>query len=119
MGDSKRGWAHPSLTHTISLIVLAAFCQLNALSQTFGEVTGRVSDPSGAAVPNAVLTLTSVTTNAVRTSESTSEGFYTFPSVPPGIYNLKAEHPGFKITASNNIEVQVQQTVALDCKPDG
>ena len=102
MEESKRGWARPSLTSTISLAVLVAFCPVSAFSQTFGEVTGRVSDPSGAAVPNAALTLTSVTTNAVRTTETTGEGFYTFPSVLPGIYNLRAEHPGFKIATSNN-----------------
>src|SRR5206468_10001681 len=35
-------------------------------------------------------------------------------SVPPGVYNLKVEHPGFKAAASNNVELQVQQTVRLD-----
>ena len=43
-----------------------------------------------------------------------NKGLYTFPSVPPGIYNVKVEHPGFKTTTSNNVEVQVQQTVRLD-----
>jgi hypothetical protein len=34
--------------------------------------------------------------------------------VPPGIYNVRVEHPGFKTTTSNNVEVQVQQSVRLD-----
>jgi len=87
---------------------------LPLLGQTFGEITGRVSDPSGAGVPNSVLTLTNAATNAVRQTNSTTDGFYSFPSVPPGFYNLKTEHPGFKISASDNIEVQVQQTVRMD-----
>ena len=87
---------------------------LPLLGQTLGEITGRVSDPSGAGVPNSVLTLTSTATNAVRQADSGNDGFYSFPSVPPGIYNLKTEHPGFKTATSNNIEVQVQQTVRLD-----
>ncbi|HLX46277.1 MAG TPA: carboxypeptidase-like regulatory domain-containing protein, partial [Bryobacteraceae bacterium] len=86
---------------------------LPLFGQTLGEITGRVSDPSGAGVPNSALTLTSTSTNAVRQAESGSDGFYSFPSVPPGMYNLKSEHPGFK-TATSNIEVQVQQTVRLD-----
>ena len=87
---------------------------LPLLGQTLGEITGRVSDPSGAGVPNSVLTLTSTATNAARQTDSGNDGFYSFPSVPPGIYNLKSEHPGFKTAAGNNIEVQVQQTVRLD-----
>jgi hypothetical protein len=73
-----------------------------------------VADPSGASVPGAVITLINVSTNGVRATTSTSSGDYAFPAVPPGFYNLKTEHPGFKTSTSNNIEVQVQQTVRLD-----
>ena len=93
---------------------LLCCCGLPLLGQTFGEITGRVSDPSGAGIPGAVLTLTNTATNAVRQTDSGSDGFYSFPSVPPGFYNLKSEHPGFKVAASDGIEVQVQQTVRLD-----
>src|SRR5580704_12556412 len=93
---------------------LFALFSVPAFSQTLGEITGRVNDPSTAAVPGAVITLTSVATNAVRTTTSTDAGDYTFPSVPPGFYSVKAEHTGFKIAAFNNVEVQVQQTVRLD-----
>ena len=65
-------------------------------------------------MPNAALTLTNTSTNAVRNTDSSSDGFYTFPSVPPGVYNLKAEHPGFKTVSSTNVGIQVQQTVRLD-----
>jgi Carboxypeptidase regulatory-like domain len=82
--------------------------------QTFGEVTGRVTDASGAAVAGATITLTSTATNATRTTESGGEGFYTFTSVPPGTYDVKASHTGFKVVTTNNVEVQVQQTVRLD-----
>ena len=87
---------------------------LPLLGQTVGEITGRVSDRSGAGVPGSVITLTNTSTNAVRVTDSSGEGFYSFPSVPPGIYNIKTEHPGFKAEISNNVEVEVQQTVRLD-----
>jgi hypothetical protein len=83
-------------------------------SQTLGEITGRVSDSTFAGVPGAAITLTNINTNAIRTTSSTDAGDYTLPSVAPGIYNLKTEHAGFKSATSNNIEVQVQQTVRLD-----
>src|SRR5579864_3714012 len=86
---------------------------LSLLGQTLGEISGTVVDPSGAGVPNSVVTLTHTTTNAVRTEQTNEQGLYTFPSVPPGTYTVKVEHPGFKTTTSN-VEVQVQQSVRLD-----
>ena len=77
------------------------------LGQTLGELSGRVSDPSGAGVPNTILTLTNTSTSAVRNAESSSDGFYTFSSVPPGVYNLKTEHSGFRTINSTNVEIQV------------
>ena len=94
----------------IAALLLAG---LSLLGQTLGDITGQVGDPSGAGVPNSVVTLTNPTTNAVRQASTNEQGLYSFPSVPPGIYNLKVEHPGFKTTTSN-VEVQVQQTVRLD-----
>src|SRR5215467_4210495 len=95
-------------------IMVLLFSGLSLLGQTLGEITGQVSDPSGAGVPSSAVTLTNTATNAVRQTNSNEQGLYTFPSVPPGIYNLKVEHPGFKTVTSNNVEVQVQQTVRLD-----
>jgi len=85
-----------------------------AFGQTLGEITGQVTDSTGAAVPGAAVTLINIATNATRSTVSTDAGVYTFPSVPPGFYNIKTEHTGFKTAASNNVEVQVQQTVRLD-----
>lgn len=84
------------------------------LSQTLGEITGRVTDASGAAVQSAKVTVFNVATSARRETTSTDAGDYTFPSLPPGAYNVKVEKPGFKLDSTNNVEVQVQQTVRLD-----
>src|SRR5271165_4120636 len=92
---------------------LLAF-SISGFSQTLGEITGHVTDPSSAAIPGVTITLTNVSTNGTRTTVTTDAGDYTFPSVPPGFYNVRAEHGGFKAVKSNNLEVQVQQTVRLD-----
>jgi hypothetical protein len=99
------------LTATCAALMV---CVSPMFGQTLGELTGRISDPSGAAVAGAVLTLSNTNTNAVRNTNSTGSGDYTFPSLAPGFYKLKAEHPGFKSSTSSDIEVQVQQTVRLD-----
>src|SRR5213593_5259524 len=100
-----------------TLLVVATLAALSACclyAQTFGEVTGRVTDPSGAVIPGASVTLTNVNTNAVRNVVTTEAGAYTFPSVPPGSYRLRTELPGFKAAVSEPFEVQVQQGVRLD-----
>ncbi|MBV9181034.1 MAG: carboxypeptidase regulatory-like domain-containing protein, partial [Acidobacteria bacterium] len=99
------------------LRVLATLATLSAgylYAQTFGEITGRVIDPSGAVISSAPVTLNNVNTNAVRNALTTDAGFYTFPSVAPGSYRLAAEVRGFKSWVSEPFEVQVQQVVRLD-----
>src|SRR5581483_242782 len=97
-----------------SILAVLLLCSLSLLGQTLGDISGQVADASHAAVPDSTVTLTSTSTNAVRQTTSNADGLYTFVSVPPGIYNMKVEHPGFKTVTSNNVEVQVQQSVRLD-----
>jgi hypothetical protein len=96
------------------VVVVATFSISCLHAQTFGEVTGRVTDASGAVIPGAALALTNVNTNAVRNTVTAEAGAYTFPSVPPGLYRLRTELPGFKTAASEQFEVQVQQVLRLD-----
>ncbi len=98
----------------LSMAMLVAMPAVPLFSQTFGEITGHISDPTGAAVPDAQVALTKVSTNAVRTTVSTDSGVYTFPSVAPGVYNIRVERAAFKTASSNNVQVQVQQTLRLD-----
>src|SRR5262249_50667839 len=82
--------------------------------QTMGEITGRVSDATGAAVSGAAVTITQVSTNAVRSTVTTDAGDYSLPSVPPGGYSVKVEKQGFKTETQRTVDLQVQQTVRLD-----
>ncbi len=119
MGDSRGFFkrlilgAHAHLILKVALVV-AIFSASGLYAQTFGEITGRVTDASGAVMPGASITLTNVNTNGVRKAVSTDAGVYTFPSVPPGAYTLKTEVSGFKAAVSDRFQVQVQQTVRLD-----
>ena len=99
---------------TKSFVAVLLFSGFSLFGQTLGEITGTVVDPSGAGVPNSAVTMTNAATNAIRTAETNQQGLYTFPSVPPGFYNVKIEHTGFKTASSNNVEVQVQQSLRLD-----
>lgn len=84
------------------------------LAQTFGEITGEIRDSSGAVVPGATVTVTSEGTGAARSATTNQAGAYTFPSLPPGTYDLKVEVQGFETESKRGIELQVQQTARID-----
>jgi hypothetical protein len=87
---------------------------LPAFAQTFGEITGKVADASGAAVPDATITAVNTDTNASRQTVSTASGDYSIPSLSPGTYSVRVEKPGFKTDETRNVQVSVQQVVRLD-----
>src|SRR6185369_1524954 len=87
---------------------------LPAFGQTLGEVTGQVADPAGASITGANVTITNVNTNASRAAVTNEAGVYSFPALPPGTYNVRVEKSGFKSANTNQVDVQVQQTVRLD-----
>src|SRR3984893_4940925 len=80
-----------------------------------GELAGTVTDPSGAVVPEAGLTLTNTGTNAERTTKSTSNGAYAFHSVPAGIYELIGQSTGFQ-PFKQRVEITVGGHATLDVK---
>ncbi len=99
--------------------LLTAICLLSALfvgarAQTSGEITGVVTDASGAAVSGATVSVTNVATNAVRQVPTNNEGVYSFPSLFPGLYTVKVEQSGFKSVVRDGIQLQVQQIARID-----
>jgi hypothetical protein len=82
-----------------------------------GELSGLVTDPSGAVVPNAQITLTNTATGDKRTTVSTGAGIYRFSALPVvGTYTLEIAPKGFKSVKVANIIVSVGTTVNHDVK---
>ena len=102
IADFRSGRVNVSPNSWVALWVLLGLSAAIAFGQTFGEITGRISDSTGASVAGATVTLTNTNTNAVRTATSTDAGDYSLPSVPPGVYNVKVERQGFKAAIANN-----------------
>src|ERR1700693_3059192 len=83
-------------------------------AQTAGQITGQVTDASDAIVVGATVTVTNPQTNVARTTTTNSAGNYTFPAIPPGIYNVKAETRGFKGEVREGVELEVEQIARID-----
>jgi hypothetical protein len=83
------------------------------LAQTSGQISGHVTDSTGAAIPKVAVTLTNAATDASRSTFTTSAGDYEFPDVQPGNYKIQATHPSFK-TDTSSVELQVQQSLRQD-----
>jgi hypothetical protein len=81
-----------------------------------GEVEGSVTDPSGAAIPNASVTLTNVSTKVSRVALANQDGRFIFTSVPTAVYSVHIEAQGFKKAEQQNVTVEVNQIVALNYK---
>ena len=87
-----------------------------AAQQNFATLTGTVTDPSGARILNAELTLTSITTNVDRVTKTNSAGAYTITALPPDSYKASISAIGFDRIAVETFKLDVGQTRTLDLK---
>ena len=85
-----------------------------ACAQQTGEVTGTVTDATGALVAEATVTATNTATQQVRSASSNDTGTYTLPYLQPGVYELRAEKTGFKLITHPGVNVQVGDIARID-----
>ncbi len=79
-----------------------------------GSITGAIKDPSGAGVPQAQLTLTNTTLKTKFELKSDTQGFYSFPAVPVGQYDLRIEATGFRPQQKTNLTVNADGAFRVD-----
>ncbi len=85
-----------------------------AYGQTFGSIAGEIRDAQSAVVPAAEVTVINSATNVARKTITNDAGLYSFPSMPPGTYDIRVAKPGFKVASAKSVELQVQQNARLD-----
>src|SRR5437879_314814 len=100
----------------VLLFVVALFNLQSLRAQTAGTgaLTGTVKDPSGAVIPNATVTATSLDTGQARTTTTATDGTYKFNLLPPGNYRVRIEAGGFKPVEVPSATVNVTETEVLD-----
>jgi len=90
-----------------SLICLALFA--SAVHAQTASVTGRVTDASGAVVPGADIAAKSAATNAMVSTSTNSDGYYSISNLVPGTYDVTVSKPGFASVEAKGLQLQVEQ----------
>jgi hypothetical protein len=96
--------------------LLLLFAAVPALTQvalaqvTTGALTGRVTDPSGAAVPNLPVVLEAPERGFRREAVTAVDGIYRFPQIPAASYRLRVEAPNFSAVTRDSVAVAPGQT---------
>ena len=94
------------------LLVLANSLMMG--QQVSGAITGYVTDPGGAAISGAQVTITNVLTGVVTKSTSDSNGHYLTPNLIPGTYSVGIAAPGFRSFVRENVVLTVDSAISVD-----
>ncbi len=99
----------------IFAVLMTMMCFSAAFAQEFrGTINGIVTDPNGAIVAGATVTVQNTETNISSTVTSNDEGTYTFPLLLPGKYKLSATSANFKTAVRENIQLNVDDRLKID-----
>jgi hypothetical protein len=103
------------ITRATSLITIALLFSIAAFGQSnTGSITGVVSDPNGAVIANATVTVTNQGTNEKRSVQTDGQGRYEVPSLSTGIYTIESSASGFQPTALKDLRLAVGETARAD-----
>src|SRR5579871_2942316 len=94
-------------------LFLASLVSTGLLAQTTGSVHGQVADPSGAAIPNATVTV-SGPGNTVKVATTDNTGNYTIVGLPPGQYSVRAFATGFTLFEKTGVDLASGRASTLD-----
>lgn len=99
--------------NTLLLFVLA-LCAIPAYAQFKASLQGTVMDPRSGAVVGAKVTVTNQETGVKHDTVTSDQGYYRVNALPPGVYTLNVEAPGFKLSITKNIIVEAEQPRGVD-----
>src|SRR5215213_263408 len=104
---------------TGAMLIIPAFLMLFlalpvSAQKSSGQISGNVTDPGGAVLPDATVTVTQVGTGLQRTVTTNDDGNYTITDLPIGVYRVSVTKTGFKETVAENVTINVATTTRQD-----
>jgi hypothetical protein len=104
-----------SLVFAAILIALTGASASAQIAGT-GTIQGSVTDPSGAFIPSATVTLTEEATKVTRVAHTDRDGAYVFPNIPVGTYTVSVASQGFQTYAKTHNVLEVGSNIDVDAK---
>ena len=105
------------ITFAVAMLCLVMISPvLKAQSTTDGAISGTVTDPSGAGVASAVVTVTNSATSAEQTTTTDDNGYFRVAKLQPSAYVVKIEVSGFALFTAEKVIVQVGSVTDLPAK---
>ncbi|MGC2160303.1 MAG: carboxypeptidase-like regulatory domain-containing protein, partial [Silvibacterium sp.] len=105
------------MKRVVLLVLMGCFFAVSAPAQTTnGLITGVVTDPTEAVVPDAQIAITNQGTGIKRTTVSGPDGHYIVPQLAPGVYDITVTKTGFSQQNQASVQLEVNQSLTLDFK---
>ena len=117
--SSKRVFASPTMKSAACVLAFVLFATIMAYAQgvgSSGEITGTVTDSSGAVLPKANVAVVETQTGLKRTAVTNDTGQFRVPGLAPATYDVSAELSGFATEIRRAVTVAIGQTVISDFK---
>src|SRR5580658_1362994 len=102
----------PKVLIALQLVAVLALAQ----GETTSAIVGSVSDPAGAAIPGATVTVTNIENGLKRSVSTDGSGRFSFPQLKPGMYSVKAEADRFEAQQNNTVSAGLGQKQTVDFK---
>jgi Carboxypeptidase regulatory-like domain len=102
------------ITLLVSLSLLLLLSKASVAQDFRATITGRITDTSKAAIPNAQVVVKNTGTNETTTATTDSAGNYKAPLLRPGLYSISVEATGFKKAVRENVELVINQVATID-----
>ncbi|MGA8872065.1 MAG: carboxypeptidase regulatory-like domain-containing protein [Candidatus Acidiferrales bacterium] len=112
MGPGKR--IAVNLARIWASVAICLLCALVSQAATSGSISGTVKDPSGAVLPGVALTLKNTSLGTPYKTTSDANGYYSFPNLPVGAYDLTLALPGFKTMQKSGIVVDMDSALQIN-----
>lgn len=104
----------PGFAFLLALALLGAFAQTGEAQEVTAAITGKVTDPSAAAVVGATVTARDADRGTVWKTQTNGEGLYNLPRLPIGRYEVRVEANGFQTAIRSAFELTLNQTAKVD-----
>jgi hypothetical protein len=98
----------------ISLVLLVEIGPIPSLADTGGSISGTVKDSTGSVIPDVAVTARNVDTSVQQSARTNADGYYAFPSLPVGRYEIEISSPGFKPYKRTGLVIDVNTKLQVD-----